>query len=309
MNTKIQSLIAVALLSATASFADTTTTAPVSAGNQSVAQESPSTWQTLNEKAVLALWAQHHGPSLSGFDARNQPDDVTATGGGPQYTEGVVTAGWKVNKDTMIGAIAHFNLFFDGGPSGPQYDANGQGGSHGLDMQMLDPALVIRHTLIHDNGNGLSMNGYLYTYLGFTQRSAHDLRATEDLMSISPTLNLNWDIPGTKVSLGAYGYVRGYIPRGGAADPRLYKLNFCPNANWQFSKTVGANVWVDLVQATHKQSQNGLFNMTEPNADIEPGINWDISPKFALNPMLNIYPANPTLATTSLFVTVVGRLF
>jgi hypothetical protein len=43
--------------------------------------------------------------------------------------------------------------------------------------------------------------------------------------------------------------------------------------------------------------------------DLEPGINWDVNRYLSVNPILNIYPSNLTLASTSIQAVLIGKVF
>jgi hypothetical protein len=49
--------------------------------------------------------------------------------------------------------------------------------------------------------------------------------------------------------------------------------------------------------------------MNNPEMDIEPGVNWDVTPFLSLNPFLNIYPGKMTMSATSLQMVLAGKIF
>jgi len=55
---------------------------------------------------------------------------------------------------------------------------------------------------------------------------------------------------------------------------------------------------------------SGFFSgMNNPDMDIEPGVNWDITPYLSFNPFLNIYPGTPTINASSLQAVIAGKIF
>jgi hypothetical protein len=123
-------------------------------------------------------------------------------------------------------------------------------------------------------------------------------------------MNLLYDVPKTKLTLGLYSYVTAYIPGPNVAEThRTLKLIMAPNANYQITKSFAATVWVDAIQVIRKNHTGFFSGMNNPDMDIEPGVNWDINQYLSFNPFLNIYPSHPTLNATSFQAVLAGKLF
>jgi len=266
-------------------------------GNVSTVAAEPSLYDKLSERAALSYFGVYRGGALSDLGSAVNP---TATGSpdltSPQGVESLITTGYKINKNLMLGAITHFTYYPFLNPIGSD-----------TRFQMLDPILMLSQSDII-NRNGFKLSARLHVFLPL---SKDDILLQQHLATaISPTLIINYDVPHSSLSLGIYGYVRGYIPNGDAnADANSYKLYAAPNASYQISRTLAATLWVDLVQAVRTQNTGFISGMQNGPVDIEPGINWDITKNISINPVINIYPGNPTLAATSLQAFIVAKAF
>jgi len=256
-----------------------------------------SVWDKIGEKATLSFFGIYRGAPLSDLGNSLQPD----TGGNldpstPQSVESYLTAGYKFDKDTMLGVGAHFFYYPVGSPVGT-----------GQDIQMYDPSIVLSKSNLINVG-GLKVTGRIYAELPLS--SADRLQRDHDSIAISPTFIANYDVPHTALTVGAYGYITAYLPGSNLAEhARSYKMYFAPTANYQLSKRVAATLWVDLFQITRNRGTGFVSGMSNYTVDIEPGINWDITDKISINPMINFYPATPTLAATSLQAVIMAKAF
>lgn len=274
-------------------YADSTSSAP----NISTSTSDQSVWQKISEKAVLNYFGVYRGGPLSDIKNSLQPDiQGNLSGSNPQSIDNLVTTGYKIDKDSYAALNTHFYYYPVGNPVG-----NGQ------DLQMWDPSLVYnRSNLI--NSNGFKLTGRVNLFLPLT--SVDLLQTQHQLTSMDATFIANYDVPHTALTVGLFGYVRGYIPKSDAiATARTYKIYLAPNANYQITKTVAATLWVDLLQITRNRGTGFISGMSNYTVDIEPGINWDITNKISFNPILNIYPSNPTLAATSIQAILVAKAF
>ncbi len=256
-----------------------------------------SLFDLLSEKTSLSYYGYYRGGPIGDLGNSLQPGvDGNLDESSPQSVENFVMSGIKLNRDLCVGVTWHFNYFMMGNPVGT-----------GQDLQMLDPLLTLVHNNILDR-NGFKLSGKLLTALPIS--SADGLKPNHMVTYIQPQLNGTYSIPHTDLTLGLFTYIRGYIHSAHTPDDaRSYKLYVAPNANYQLSRTVAFTLWVDLVQATRNGRTGFISGIQNPVADIEPGINWDITPNISLNPILNIYPSNPTLAATSLQAILVAKAF
>jgi hypothetical protein len=122
----------------------------------------------------------------------------------------------------------------------------------------------------------------------------------------------SYDVPKTRLNLSVYSYLAAYLPSAGTpATARTYRVVVAPYGSYSFTDNFQATVWVDLLDA-RRHGQSHFFGGLGDNLqdiDIEPGFNWDINKYVSVNPFLNIYPKNPTLASTSFQLAVSARAF
>lgn len=284
-------LCGLAALVTQAAYAEVDPNAQTQANTQSV-------YERIADKAILNYYGVYRGSSLNDPGGALTPlGDGTLDTSGPQSIESLVTLGYKFNKDTTASIIAHFYYY-----PGIKPDGTSEG------FQNLDPIIQFeRKNLI--NSNGLKLTGRLGFELPL---SGYDrLVSAKDLTAVTATGILSYDVPKTSLTVGLFGYIRGYIPTASTPDDaRTYKLYVAPNMNYQISPTVAATLWVDLVQATRNGNAPGFIGGLQGDyVDIQPGINWDITKNISLNPFFNIYPANLTLKATSFQAALSARAF
>jgi hypothetical protein len=120
-------------------------------------------------------------------------------------------------------------------------------------------------------------------------------------MITAPAIVDNATMDIGNVTIGLWNRVRYQFSDTG----REWMLEVAPNANWQFSKTVAATLWIDFIQYQKVRGK------TPSNAfvDVQPGINWDITPAISVNPYLNFYPNSLTADTTSVNLIISARAF
>lgn len=271
--------------------------------NVSQSSQAPSTFDQLKDKLELSYFGDYRGGNAGNYGSGLQPDsngiqDDTS----PQGLESYVTTGIKPAKDWMVGVTTHF---FDN-----EADSAGPKGQSVGSFEMMNPSFVItKKNLI--TANGFALKGYLYSQVPVSSYDYISQPGHNMVTTIQPTINMTYDIKGTRWTLGTYAYYIDYVAGSDTPDGlRTYKLYVAPYVNYQITPTVAGTVWVDLIQATRAQGTGFIAGMSNPTADIEPGVNWDVIPgNLSLNPMLNIYPGHATLASTSLQMVIIGRVF
>lgn len=254
-------------------------------------------WDKVNERAVLTYLGIYRGAPLSDLGNSLQPTpEGTLDDTSPQSFENYLTVGYKLRKDLTLGVSTHFFYYPIGNPAGS-----------GRSMQWYDPSIVFTKNGFIDTGN-FKLTARVSVQLPF---SASDILQRQNLaFAVLPTLIGNYDVPNTKLSVGFFSYFAAYIPTADTIPgARTVKLIFAPTANYQISKTVAATLWVDLIQTVRAQGTGFFSGMTNFPIDIEPGISWDVSKYITINPILNIYPAKPTLAATSLQALIIAHAF
>lgn len=265
--------------------------------NTSIANPKPAIAPGLLDNYTLTYFGVYRGASVNDPGNQYQPNlNGTLDTDHTQSMENYITAGYKLDKDTTVGVSAHFYY----APNGmPETLSNSS-------LEMLDPSLVIGRANMIKAGT-FSMTGKVFMDLPLSQYDT--ARKNGFLTSFSPTGIFNYDVPGTKLSIGMYDYLSLYVPGPNTPDAhRVYKFYVAPTANYQLTKTVAATLWVDLIQGTHNTQTNMMLTaMHNEEGDIEPGINWEFLPGYNFNPQVNIYPSNPTLNATSFQAVVTGK--
>jgi hypothetical protein len=277
--------------------ADTATNSPTGSSEPSQPTE-PSTYDKISKHVALTYFNILRGAPLSDVSNRYQPaPDGTLDTTNTQNLESTVTAGWKFSKDWMFGAYTHFFYSPLGNPTA----------YNNANMQWLDPALVLSKANMVSIG-GLKIKGQLSAT--FPMSPYDTLQKNGLITGITPTANILYDIPKTKLTLGLYTYVTAYIPGSNAIENyRTMKLIMAPNANYQITKSFAATLWVDAIQVRRFKHSGFFSGMNNPDMDIEPGVNWDITPYLSFNPFLNIYPSAPTMNASSLQAVIAGKIF
>lgn len=279
-------LLGVAALASQGAYSDTT-------GVSTTPEKS--TYEKISEKLALTYFGTYNGASVTNLTSSVQPNvDGTPDTSSPQSLDSLVTVGYKVNKDLMMGVVGRFLYYPVGNPVGT-----------GHAIQGLDPALTFsRNNVINQSGFklGLRLNVNLPI-------SSNDFLVPRHLATaLTPTFVMNYDVPSTSLSVGLFSFIRGYIPTSDSPNNvRTYKLYFGPNANYQLSKTVAATLWIDI--GFNRNRGTGFFTYSSDTVDVQPGINWDVTKNISINPVLNIYPSNLTLAATSLKAYIVAKAF
>jgi hypothetical protein len=261
---------------------------------------SKSTYEEIQEKVSLVYFGVYRGASLEDVGNAHQPTpDGTLDPNSPQSVENLITGGYKLTPDLMIGAALHFNYFPSLNPSG----------KYGQDLQMLDPMLVISKANMIATSN-FHLTGKVFFQFPFSSADILLMGNRNLAAAIIPTVVANYEVPGTKLTLGTYAYIRAYVPSAGSPeDAPTYKIYVAPYLSYQMTQTVAATLWVDLVQAQRKANTPFIGGIDNYAVDIEPGISWDITKFLTFNPILNIYPSKLTLAATSIQAIIVAKAF
>lgn len=244
---------------------------------------------SLTDKIELNLWSNTHGPSIG------TPNSLipVATGVAPKgsdstsyqdivYAENVITTGWKFTPEKS----AEFNTDI--------FTYFGQG---------KNPELVNSYASIRDRKlfktAGINHDVMLRMYVPTAVHQAYQVPG----LITAPALvdNATYDVGNW--TLGLWQRYRWYFTT--SASSIQWTIDWAPNANWQFSKKVAATLWIDAIQLSQKKG-SGVINQY---MDIEPGINWDITPKIAVNPYLNLYPQSLTANATSINVLLTAHAF
>lgn len=274
--------LALMAIMASAQFAKADDAAPVQPNSTA---ESRSLLDQLSDHYALTYWGNYYGPAVSGTNQLS-PGPVGFPSA-DQYLDSVVTASYKINPNLLLGVAQEFYYR-------PVV---------GQDLTLLDPAVRLQALhVIHNDHWDLKLEGWAYG--GVTAPS----RADGEFSGLKFVQNLNYS--NGNLTVGAYAYERQYFydstnPLAGTSieDRRWY---LAPNGSYAIGKNVQVTMWVDWIQSLHFRGDTGFMPTNYP-WDAEPGINWDITPQLSLNPYINVYPGNPTLASTYFGMVIIGK--
>jgi len=158
-------------------------------------------------------------------------------------------------------------------------------------LQLHDPFLRLSHNSLFYTG-GLNLYADVRAHFPVTSIS----RDNDLLLGVQFFQALTYDIPETRLTLGLYTSERGNIFGGEGYGDDL-ELYVAPNVNYQVSPTVAFTVLYEF-QFSHTFGRRAM-NINYDGSDIQPGVRWDITRQFWVNPYLNILPSNFGLGTTS----------
>lgn len=277
-------------------WAETTTSGQPPQNVSTTTTEKP-LLERLSEIGTLSLYSVYSGSPVNNITSSYQPSsdgklDVTS----PQVFDTTITAGYRLSKYSFTGVVNHFKYYPVGNPVGS-----------GQSIQLMDPILYVSRSKLIDY-NGFVVDGRLTAQLPLSSNDS--LQANRLASAISSVLNAHYDLPGSKLTLGLFGYLRGYIPTAQSpADAPTYKIYVAPYANYQMTKKVAATLWIDLLSATRRAGSGFFSGLNAGEVDIEPGLNFDITDNISINPVLNLYPGHLTLASTSIMAFLTAKAF
>ncbi len=302
----IAAALAVVALQSGVAMADTATAASATASAQSTATASPSAFDQFKEKAILNYYGYYTGGAINDPGNSFQPNyDGTTDYSSVQRIENLVNVGARLNKDTNFYVGIHSFYYMRG-----HGDEEGQKTDNTQSIDMLDPIFVLsRANVINTGGFKLKVNANAIPAL--TTGTGEYAKKNHQLGAVSLIGNATYDLPASRFTLGLYSYVRGYVPGPDTADnARTYRIVVAPNANYQMTETLAATLWVDAIDTRRYGGTGFISGMTQVAPwDIEPGINWDITPSISFNPILNLYPSNLTLNSTSIQAILTAKAF
>jgi len=161
------------------------------------------------------------------------------------------------------------------------------------ELDLMDPFVRISaNQLIHGEGFNHYADFRVHIPVSATSRAT-------DLLASFQTWNVTtYEIPSTRLTLGAYTSVWfNYFGKQGAGD--MLELYFAPNLNYQMSRTVAATLVYEM-GASHPFGDT-TTHVYNDGTDLQPGVSWDITPRLNFNPYLTLYTGNKvTLDSTAM---------
>ncbi|MGK5087298.1 hypothetical protein WDW86_07045 [Bdellovibrionota bacterium FG-2] len=233
---------------------------------------------------------------IIGGSALDNPASLRAPDDGVMTLDTVLGAGYKVTPEITAGVFGEVVLqpFLK------------------RDYTFSDPAVKVSHSKLITSGT-FSLAADLRVYPGLLDST----RNKDQYFAWRTTQNMNYEIPGTRLTVGSVSYMRQYVmgPQGAAAGasekPSTDFLGYWgPNVNYQLTPKF-ALVALYEIYPIHKLGNGfGLASISQGYPmDFEPGVSIDVTDKLNVSPFFNIYPTDAKLANTTINVTVVAKLF
>ncbi len=242
---------------------------------------------SLIDSLTLAYAAQYFGPSITNptyatSDATND-GNLTDT----QNLDNTFLGGYKLTPHSEI--LGNFRFVLE------TYTKN-----QVQDLKIRDPWISYRDRKFYSNGP-FNVNLDVRLIFPVAPNSRGNLNT-----GIRSTQIATYSVPSTRLTLGTFTFVRANVLRGDVTGLPNASFNFSSFANYQMLPTVGATLWSDIVQIDYWFG-NDIENYAIP---VSPGVNWDVTPNFSLNPMLTFYPfANePSWEKTTIGLFISARI-
>ena len=243
---------------------------------------------SIKEKLNLNLWSNFAGPAVNNFNEvtpGSTPDDDDRLS-----FDNVITSGYKLQKTFEVGAAIEL-LYKPMGTLGKEFSN---------DVATKDIWLrANRSKILDSNGLDLSVDLRVYTPSPNRNNLVTGFRSTQ---------NFNWTYGD--LTLGTYSFFRANVyttaPTGKysldeekglafhnyGSGSELRRLYIAPNGSYAITKNLQATLWADLVSLRYRAGDSRNYLGKNDPIDIEPGLNWDITDKVALNPYVNFYTDN-----------------
>lgn len=238
----------------------------------SAAEVAPS----LKDKLNISDTSYIYGPgaaSIAKGDISKQPNTDGSLGDAVQ-AENVIAVYYKASPAVKLGPVADIKLNIDAKKP----------------VDFAAAWLAVKHGSVYTNGN-FALSGDLRFYAPVAGSLITGIRSSQ---------NMDYQVPNTRLTISNYTTIRANANRGLAPK---FQFTLSPYLNYQISPKVAATLWTDVVQLT------AMNTITNEDLDIQPGMNFEISPNFSLNPYLNIRPAAADLlGSTSINVTITATL-
>lgn len=234
----------------------------------------------------VKYWGNYAGPQLARPTSKYTTDPFGKLTARNQNADDLLTAGYQVTPGLRPGIGMPFNFV-------PMT-------SSVIQIKPLYFGLI--DMKLFESGN-LKIHGdaRLYTPIG-------DVAATQDVKTgVRFSQIALYRVGDTNLTLGSYTYIRYWVyGKNGTGFRNDFEVYFSPFANYRLTRSLYATLWTDVLQLGHQYgTPSGLKNLP---VDIQPGIRWDITESFSINPYLNFIPAALRLDTVNVGLVVNATL-
>lgn len=161
-------------------------------------------------------------------------------------------------------------------------------------------------------GKGFEWNDVGLKFIDYRAVATADLHVALNFYVIAPTAawskasgmhyalkttpSIAYDIPGTRVTIGAWTELKDYV---GVNYGTQFKAYYGPYAKWRLSRHFALNLLFEE-EYHHDKGMNGV-KLKLARRDIEPGFIWTISNRVSVNPYVAFYIDNKLSADHASF--------
>lgn len=199
----------------------------------------------------------------------------------PVFVKNYMTLGYSMSDTLMVSASAYWTWI----------------PVQGQNFAMRDPYLRIANTSLISSGN-FNLYADARVHLPVTTIS----RQNDMLMGFQAFQISSYQVGTSRLSVGAYTSARMNVFGSSGYGPDL-ELYLGPNLTYQVSPKVGLTLLYEMGMS-HMYG-DAPFQFVNDGTDLEPGVNWEITPNLAVNPYLHLTTGEKvTLKTTSFGMTL-----
>ncbi len=191
-------------------------------------------------------------------------------------------AKYKLTDDVAAGVVANFTL-------DPVQ-------SHTFTMK--DPYVKLENGKLINSGN-FNVYADLRLAPGVTSKS----QSANRWLSVTSKQNTTYEVPNTRVTLGVLSILQANAFSGpaqtkaGDVTQKDFVVEAYPNISYKLGANISATLGYDM-NASHTRD-NGLLSFQSDGTDLEPGLDWDITPSINFSPFLSIKTGNRIAADTT----------
>ncbi|MCM2279430.1 MAG: hypothetical protein NDJ89_15250 [Oligoflexia bacterium] len=233
----------------------------------------------------LLYYSVFYGPALQG-PSRFQPSRSGAPDRDrPVQMRNFLGASWNLSESVSVIPTAYFI-----------WEADER------KFSIRDPFLRISHNSLINTDR---VN--LYADLRFHFPVTTISRQNDLLAGVQSFQSLSWQPGGSPVAFTLFGSVRyNYFGRQGYGND--LEVYLAPYMAYQLRHNLALTLLYEMEGSHFFGDAPGAFRNHGP--DLEPGISWEVTPSFVINPYLNIFPHDSfSLRTMSLGMTMFWAVF
>ncbi|OFZ74046.1 MAG: hypothetical protein A3K03_13110 [Bdellovibrionales bacterium RIFOXYD1_FULL_44_7] len=234
---------------------------------------------SLVNKLKASYSATLYGSAVSNPLNSLQPDSATGSldTTSPIMMKNKIGVGYKFTDDIALMPVLYWKNF-----------AREQG------FVLQNPYLKLSHNKLYNRGN-FNLYGEVTVDAPLSEKAQN----TGLITNVSPTLISSFDIPSSRFTLSTCaGMGANLYQSGRSAENKLLTFYVGPQVDYRIRSNMTTFV---LYEMNAKQvAYKGLSN---DGTDLEIGLNWDITPKVNLMPLLDFKTGNRVATDTTTFIT------